>query len=51
MFYADSEGLANIVRSMHGFAKGYRPEAWEPAPLLKRLAAENRDFASWGKSS
>ena len=51
MFYADTVGLANIVRAMRGFAKGYRPDAWEPAPLLQRLAAENRGFASWGKSS
>jgi 3-hydroxyacyl-CoA dehydrogenase len=51
MFYADTVGLAKIVRAMRGFAKGYRPDAWEPAPLLQRLAAENRGFASWGKSS
>ena len=51
MFYADTVGLANIVRAMRGFAKGYRPDAWEPAPLLQRLAAENRGFASWEKSS
>jgi 3-hydroxyacyl-CoA dehydrogenase len=51
MFHADTVGLANIVRAMRGFAKGYRPDAWEPAPLLQRLAAENRGFASWGKSS
>ena len=51
MFYADTAGLANIVRAMRGFAKGYRPDTWEPAPLLQRLAAENRGFASWGKSS
>jgi 3-hydroxyacyl-CoA dehydrogenase len=51
MFYADTVGLANIVRTMRRFAKGYRPDAWEPAPLLKRLAAENRGFASWGKSA
>ena len=51
MFYADTVGLANIVRAMRGFAKGYRPDAWEPAPLLQRLAAESRGFASWGKST
>jgi len=51
MFYADTVGLANILRAMRGFAKVYRPDAWEPAPLLQRLAAENRGFASWGKSS
>jgi 3-hydroxyacyl-CoA dehydrogenase len=51
MFYADTVGLANIVRAMRGLARGYQPEAWQPAPLLARLAAENRTFASWGKKA
>ena len=51
MFYADTIGLANISRAMRHFAHGYQPQAWEPAPLLQRLAAENRGFASWGKQS
>ena len=51
MFYADTIGLPNILRSMRGFAKGYQPDAWEPAPLLKRLADEDRSFASWGNNS
>jgi len=48
LFYADTVGLPNVLRAMRGFAQGYQPGAWEPAPLLKRLAAENRGFASWG---
>jgi hypothetical protein len=48
LFYADSVGLSNILRSMREFAKGYQPDAWEPAPLLKRLAAEGKTFAGWG---
>jgi 3-hydroxyacyl-CoA dehydrogenase len=51
MFYADTVGLANIARSMRGFAQGYQPDAWQPAPLLQRLASENRNFASWGDQS
>jgi 3-hydroxyacyl-CoA dehydrogenase len=51
MFYGDTIGLANIVRSMRGFARGYQPDAWQPAPLLARLAAENRTFASWGNKA
>jgi 3-hydroxyacyl-CoA dehydrogenase len=51
MFYADTIGIANIVRAMRGFARGYQPDAWQPAPLLSRLAAENRTFASWGKKA
>ena len=46
MFYADTVGLPNVLRAMRGFARGYRPEGWDPAPLLKKLAAEDRDFAS-----
>ncbi len=51
MFYADTVGLPNILRTMRGFAKGYQPDAWRPAPLLKKLASENRSFASLRKES
>ena len=51
MFYADTVGLANVLRAMRGFARGYQPDAWRPAPLLQRLAAENRSFESWGNQS
>ncbi len=47
LFYADTVGLANILRTMRKFAAGYQGDAWEPAPLLKRLAAEGKTFASW----
>ncbi len=49
LFYADSVGLANIVRTMRGFARGYQPDAWQPAPLLAKLAAEGKTFSDWGK--
>jgi 3-hydroxyacyl-CoA dehydrogenase len=48
LFYADSLGLANIMRTMRKFAVGYQGDAWEPAPLLKQLAAEGKTFAAWG---
>jgi 3-hydroxyacyl-CoA dehydrogenase len=51
LFYADSVGLPNILRTMREFARGYQPDAWEPAPLLKQLASEGKTFASWGKQS
>jgi 3-hydroxyacyl-CoA dehydrogenase len=51
MFYADTVGLANILRVMRGFATDYQPDAWEPAPLLRSLASEGRTFASWGNQS
>jgi 3-hydroxyacyl-CoA dehydrogenase len=46
MFYADSLGLYNVVRSMHRFAANPHgdPGFWEPAPLLARLAAEGKTF-------
>jgi len=49
LFYADTVGLANIVRTMRGFARGYQPDAWQPAPLLAKLAAEGKTFSDWGK--
>jgi 3-hydroxyacyl-CoA dehydrogenase len=51
LFYADTVGLPNILRTMREFAGGYQPDAWEPAPLLKHLASEGKTFASWGKQS
>jgi 3-hydroxyacyl-CoA dehydrogenase len=48
LFYADTVGLPNILRSMREFAKGYQADAWTPAPLLEKLAAEGKSFAGWG---
>jgi 3-hydroxyacyl-CoA dehydrogenase len=48
LFYADTVGLPNILRTMREFAKGYQPDAWTPAPLLEKLAAEGKTFAGWG---
>ncbi|MCT9071806.1 3-hydroxyacyl-CoA dehydrogenase NAD-binding domain-containing protein [Cupriavidus gilardii] len=44
MLYADQVGLYNVLLSMQRYAKGYHGEAWEPAPLLKKLAAEGKGF-------
>jgi 3-hydroxyacyl-CoA dehydrogenase len=48
MFHADTLGLYNVVRSMRRFAANPNadPAFWEPAPLLARLAAEDRAFNS-----
>jgi 3-hydroxyacyl-CoA dehydrogenase len=51
IFYADSVGLPNILRTMRGFAQGHQPDAWRPAALLERLAAEGRTFAQFGSQS
>lgn len=44
MFYADTVGLPNVLMAMRQHAKGQHPEAWTPAPLLERLAAEGKGF-------
>ncbi len=44
MFYADTVGLPNVVMTMEKFAKGRHGEAWKPAPLLAKLAAEGKTF-------
>jgi 3-hydroxyacyl-CoA dehydrogenase len=46
MFYADTVGLYNVVRTMHRFAANPHgdPKFWTPAPLLAKLAAEGKTF-------
>ncbi len=44
MFYADTVGLSNVLMAIGRYAKGRHPEAWVPAPLLKKLAAESKTF-------
>jgi 3-hydroxyacyl-CoA dehydrogenase len=51
LFYADEVGLPNILRTMREFARGYQPDAWEPAPLLEQLAKEGKPISSWGNRS
>jgi len=46
MFYADTVGLYNVVRTMKRFAQNPHgdPAFWQPAPLVSRLAAEGKTF-------
>ena len=44
MFYADPVGLPAVLAAVEQYARGYHGEAWTPAPLLVRLAAEGRTF-------
>ena len=44
MLYADTVGLPNVVDAMERFARGRHGDAWKPAPLLARLAAEGKTF-------
>ena len=46
MFWADKQGLDNILADIKKFDAEYGGEAWKPAPLLERLVAEGKDFAS-----
>ena len=43
-FWADTVGLQNVVMTMEKFAKGRHGDAWKPAPLLAKLAAEGKTF-------
>lgn len=46
MFYADTVGLAYVVKRMAEFAANTQadPDFWSPAPLLARLAAQGGKF-------
>jgi 3-hydroxyacyl-CoA dehydrogenase len=46
MFWADSVGLKHIADRLSFYAKETNDPSLEPAPLLKRLAAEGKTFAS-----
>ncbi|NHZ80165.1 3-hydroxyacyl-CoA dehydrogenase [Massilia sp. CCM 8695] len=46
MFYADTVGLANVLMAMEKYAQGRHGDAWAPAPLMVRLAAEGKGFNS-----
>jgi 3-hydroxyacyl-CoA dehydrogenase len=46
MFHADSVGLPKVLASIEKYAQGRHGDAWKPAPLLVRLAAEGKGFNS-----
>jgi 3-hydroxyacyl-CoA dehydrogenase len=46
MLYADEVGLYNVARRMQEFAASSGDAFWEPAPLIAKLAAENKPLAS-----
>lgn len=46
MFYADQQGLDNILADIKKFDQEYGGDAWKPAPLLEKLVAEGKGFAS-----
>lgn len=48
MWYADTVGLDKVLARVEEF-EARHGELWEPAPLLKQLAAEGRKFSDWSK--
>ncbi|MCU1325559.1 MAG: 3-hydroxyacyl-CoA dehydrogenase [Bryobacterales bacterium] len=44
MFYADTVGLPEVLARIEEFANVHGSELWEPAPLLRRLAAKGGRF-------
>lgn len=46
MWYADTVGLKRVYQRVQEFQKQHG-EAWEPAPLLKRLAEQGKTFADF----
>ncbi|HVY80550.1 MAG TPA: 3-hydroxyacyl-CoA dehydrogenase NAD-binding domain-containing protein [Steroidobacteraceae bacterium] len=53
MFYADTVSLYDVVRRLKQFAADPigDPDAWKPAPLLARLAAEGGSFKSFDEGT
>jgi 3-hydroxyacyl-CoA dehydrogenase len=45
MFWAEKQGLANVLADIRKFQAEYG-DFWKPAPLLERLVAEGKGFAS-----
>ena len=44
MFYADTVGLPNVLAAIRRYAQGDQGAAWQPAPLLVKLAEEGKGF-------
>ncbi len=51
MWYADKQGLGNVLADIRRFHEESGDEVWKPAALLERLVAEGRTFASLDASS
>jgi 3-hydroxyacyl-CoA dehydrogenase len=46
MFWADQIGLDKILADIKKFEAEYGGDIWKPAPLLEKLVAEGKNFAS-----
>jgi 3-hydroxyacyl-CoA dehydrogenase len=49
MFYADTVGLGRIADRIDAFAESFDPQYWQPAALLRRLAAEGGKLADYAQ--
>ena len=46
MWYADVQGLDNVLADIELFFEESGDDVWKPADLLKKLAAAGQTFAS-----
>jgi 3-hydroxyacyl-CoA dehydrogenase len=46
MWYADTVGLADVLADIKRFHAETGDPAWKPAPLIEKLVAEGKGFAS-----
>jgi 3-hydroxyacyl-CoA dehydrogenase len=46
MWFADNQGLDNVLADMERFFQETGDEVWKPSDLLKRLVSEGKNFAS-----
>lgn len=49
MFWAQQQGLDNVLADIKRFGEMYGGDTWQPAPLLEQLVADGKDFSSLGK--
>jgi 3-hydroxyacyl-CoA dehydrogenase len=50
MFYAETIGLKTLYEGMLRFQREFGPMHWQPAALLKQLAASGQTLAQWEQS-
>jgi len=46
MWFADTQGLENVLADIERFYKETGDEVWKPSDLLKKLVSEGKNFAS-----
>lgn len=50
MWFADQQGLANVLADLNRFYAETGDEAWRPAALLEQLVADGQTFANYDRS-